>query len=95
MYTKSSKTVIALALSLCAFGALASTYEGECTDQPKDKWMSMADVKAKFESQGYSVKKVKGKGSCYEVYSKDKDGKKVELFVNPVDASVVGQERDD
>ncbi|MGB7481848.1 MAG: PepSY domain-containing protein [Burkholderiaceae bacterium] len=91
MHASSLKIIAALALSSVALGAFASTYDGDCTTQPKAKWMSSADVKAKFEAQGYSVGRVKTGGSCYEVYSKDKDGRKVELFVNPVDASVVGQ----
>lgn len=88
---QSIKLAAALTLSALSFGAFASTYDGECTNQPQSKWMKTADVKAKFQAQGYSVGKVKTGGSCYEVYAKDKDGKKVELFVSPVDASVVGQ----
>ncbi|MBS0326166.1 MAG: PepSY domain-containing protein [Proteobacteria bacterium] len=81
----------ALALAALPLAAFASTYDGECTNQPQSRWMSTSDVKARFESQGYEVRKVKTGGSCYEVYAKDKDGGKVELFVNPVDASVVGK----
>lgn len=91
MNVPSIKLAAALALSALSFGAFASTYNGECTNQPQSKWMKVADVKARFAAQGYSVGKVKSGGSCYEVYAKDKGGKKVELFVNPVDASVVGQ----
>lgn len=86
-----TKAAVAAALSILSVGAFASTYAGECTDQPKSKWMSTTDVKARFEAQGYDVRKVKTGGSCYEVYAKDKKGGKVELFVNPVDASVVGK----
>jgi len=91
MHGLSLKIAAALACSAVSLGAFASTYNGNCTDQPKSKWMSSADVKAKFEKQGYSVGRVKAGGTCYEVYSKTADGKKTELFVNPVDASVVGQ----
>ncbi|WHZ12135.1 MAG: hypothetical protein OJF60_002576 [Burkholderiaceae bacterium] len=91
MKASSSKALAALALSILSLGAFATTYNGECTDQPKSKWMSTGDVKTRFDAQGYSVGRVKTGGSCYEVYAKDKDGKKIELFVNPVDASVVGQ----
>lgn len=91
MQASSTKALAALALSVLSLGTFASTYNGECTDQPKSKWMSTSDVKAKFEAQGYSVGRVKTGGSCYEVYAKDKGGQKVELFVNPADASVVGQ----
>jgi hypothetical protein len=91
MNAYSTKLAAALALSALSFGAFASTYDGECTNQPQSRWMKTADVKARFEARGYSVGKVKTGGSCYEVYAKDKDGKRVELFVNPVDASIVGQ----
>ena len=91
MHAFSLKAGVALVLSALSLGAFASTYDGDCTTQPKSKWMDTAGVKAKFESQGYNVGRVKTGGSCYEVYTKDQDGKKVEFFVNPVNASVVGQ----
>lgn len=91
MNTNLGKSAVALALSVLSVGAFSATYDGECTDQPRSKWMSTADVKGKFETQGYSVRKVKTGGSCYEVYAIDGNGRKVELFVSPVDASVVGQ----
>jgi hypothetical protein len=85
------KSTAALALSVASLGAFASTYDGECTDRPKSEWMSTDRVKAHFDGRGFSVGKVKAAGSCYEVYAKDTDGNKIELFVNPVDATVVGQ----
>jgi hypothetical protein len=91
MRSNSIKTTIALALSFASLGAIASSYDGECTDRPKSQWLSTDRVKAVLEGEGYTVGKVKTDGSCYEVYAKDKDGNKVELFVNPVDATVVGQ----
>lgn len=91
MNTRAIGFAAALALSSLSFGALASTYKGECTDQPQSKWMSTADVKARVEAQGYRVGKIKTGGSCYEVYARDKNGRKVELFVNPATASVVDQ----
>ena len=91
MHAYSLKIAVALAVGALSLGAHASSYGGQCTDRPKSEWMSTAEVKARFEAQGYGVGKVKSGGSCYEVYAKDKDGKKVELFVNPVDARVVGQ----
>lgn len=60
-----------------------------CTDQPKDKWMTEEDFKKKVEELGYKIKKFKQPGTCYEIYGTDKDGKKVEIYFNPVDASIV------
>lgn len=95
MHAPASITTLALVVALAGtawpLAAPASTYAGECTDRPKAEWLATTEVKARFEAQGYTVGKVKAGGSCYEVYAKDKDGRKVELFVNPVDAHVVGQ----
>jgi hypothetical protein len=63
-----------------------------CTDQPKEKWMSEADFKKKAEAEGYTIKKFKQPGSCYEIYGTDKEGKTIEIYFNPVDGSVVKRE---
>jgi hypothetical protein len=60
-----------------------------CTDQPKEKWMSEADFKKKVETEGYKISKFKQPGTCYEIYGLNKDGKKVEIYFNPVDGSIV------
>ena len=75
-------------LSLIAGSALAAV---QCTKEPKSKWMSEKDMKAKIEGQGYKIKTFKTPGTCYEIYGHDKDGKKVEIYFNPVDGSIVKQ----
>jgi hypothetical protein len=80
------KLALAVFLSAVNFGAYAKS---ECTDQPKDKWMNEADFKKKVESEGYKIKKFKKPGTCYEIYGTDKDGKKVEIYFNPVDGTIV------
>jgi len=65
-----------------------------CTDQPKEKWMSESDFKKKAEEMGYKIAKFKQPGSCYEIYGKNKDGKKVEVYFNPVDASIIKENLD-
>lgn len=79
--------------ALCAISSasFATTYNGSCTAEPTSNWLSPDAVKSKFEQQGYSVARVKSSGTCYEVYARDKNGDKVELFVNPANASVVGR----
>ena len=61
----------------------------DCTDQPKDKWMSETEFKKKVEAQGYKISKFKQPGTCYEIYGQNKEGKKVEIYFNPVDGSIV------
>jgi len=62
-----------------------------CTDQPKEMWMSKESFKAKVESEGYQIAKFKQPGSCYEIYGLSPQGKKVEIYFNPVDGSIVRQ----
>ncbi len=81
------KALLAMAL-IVSFAGTAQAAK-KCTDEPKDKWMSEADFKKKVEADGYKIKKFKTPGSCYEIYGTDKDGKKVEIYFNPVDGSVV------
>jgi hypothetical protein len=61
----------------------------DCTTEPKSKWMSEADFKKKVETEGYKISKFKQPGTCYEIYGTNKDGKKVEIYFDPVDGSIV------
>lgn len=76
-------------VSFIVFFGLSANAKKNCTDQPKDKWMSEANFKQKVEEMGYKIKKFKQPGTCYEIYGTDKDGKNVEIYFNPVDATVV------
>ena len=42
--------------------------------------MSEADAKARIQAQGYTIKKFKVDGNCYEIYGINKDGKKAEIY---------------
>lgn len=83
MNARLEKTLIALAISAFSLSAFAS--DKDCTAEPKAKWQSEKDVQASLEKQGYKVKRIKTEGSCYEAKATDKDGKKVELIINPAD----------
>lgn len=81
-------------VTVIALAGLSAHAKKNCTDQPKDKWMKEEDFKKKIEGQGYKINKFKQPGSCYEIYGLNKDGKKVEIYFNPVDASIVKEEMD-
>jgi hypothetical protein len=91
MNNLSIKTVIAAIVAAVSISALASE---DCTKEPKGKWLAEKDVKARFESQGYKVKHIKSEDSCYEVYAESKDGKKVELLVDPLSGNLTKEEGD-
>lgn len=87
-----SAAVIAAA-ALAAGPAMAHGFD-DCTKEAKDKWKPQAEAEAAATAAGYTVTRSRIDGSCYEVYAKDKDGKKFELFYNPVDLQLVKKQDD-
>jgi len=67
-------------LSLAVFGSGAALAKADCKAYPKNEWMDAGEAKAKIQSQGYTIKKFKVDGNCYEIYGTNKDGKKVEIY---------------
>ncbi len=84
------KIAVAIATVLLPVSVFAST---ECTKEPAEKWLAEKDVKAHLEKAGFTVERIKRDNSCFEVKGARKDGKRVELYVNPVDASIVKEEK--
>jgi hypothetical protein len=72
--------VLAAMLGAAATLSSAAFAKADCKPYPKAEWMKEADAKAKIEAQGYTVSKFKVDGNCYEIYGKNKEGKKVEIY---------------
>jgi hypothetical protein len=61
-----------------------------CTKLPPAKWLTPAQMKAKVAKMGYrDIKVFQVSGSCYEIYAHTKDGKRAEVYFNPVTGAVV------
>ena len=84
-----------LVIALLILGSSSAYAKKNCTDQSKDKWMSIKDFKEMTIKKGYTIRKFKQPGSCYEIYGKNKDGREVEVYFNPVDGSVIKVEFED
>ena len=84
-------TIAAILLALVPTLALAGP---ACTTEPKDKWMSEADMRQKMDLLGYRVNNFEIKGSCYDVFGWTKDDKRAEVFFNPVTGDIVQSEID-
>ncbi len=80
---KSVFVVLGVLLSIAAVQAKTN-----CTTEPKEKWMTESNFKKMAEEQGYTIKKFKISGACYEIYGKNKEGKNIEIYFNPVDGSI-------
>lgn len=77
-----------LALLTAISPAAASGDDVSC-EPIKGVWMSKGEISAKAEDLGYDVRRVKTEDGCYELYVVDKDGKKAEIYMNPVSGDVV------
>lgn len=81
--------LVTISLILSSFNVFADPKE-KCTTEPKEKWQDQTAFQENLKTQGYKIKVFKvTKGDCYEIYGWDKDGKKVEIYFNPVTAAVV------
>ncbi len=83
------KTIV---LSAALISVLASTQvfaAADCQKHPKEEWMKEADLKKRLEEEGYQIKKFKIDGDCYEIYGRNKEGKKVEIYFDTKDGSIV------
>ncbi len=85
-----AQLAIAAILASLATGAGATGFGKPCTTEPVEKWMKVEAIEKIVADHGYTVLKTKLKSSCAEVYARDKDGTKVELFLDPVTGNPVG-----
>ncbi len=79
------------AATLGAATAQAGSLGKPCTSAPEAQWLPMTQLQAKVEAQGYTVQKAKLKNACGELYTLDKNGNRVELFVDPTNGQIIGQ----
>ncbi len=91
---KLAPALATLALITAAAPAFAED-SPSCGNAPESEWMSVDAISAKFTADGYTVRQVKVEDGCYEIYAKDKNGMKVETYVNPVTGAVVSNKTDD
>lgn len=88
-------TVLAVTAALAGIGigtlAEAGSLGRPCTSAPESQWLSMDALQSKVETLGYKVQKAKLSKACGELYTIDKNGGRVELFVDPTNGTIVGQ----
>ena len=89
---QSFRMSLALAATLLVAAPLAAHAKADCKAYPKSEWMKPDEARAKIEAQGYKVNKFKVDGNCYEIYGKNKEGKKVEIYYDAKTLDVVKSE---
>ncbi len=71
------KSVFVLLAALVAVPAFAGA---KCEKHPQNEWMPKEKLQAQLQQQGYTIKKFKVDGNCYEMYGHTRDGKKAEIY---------------
>ena len=89
------RKIAILTIAAAILGSAATAQAGSlgrpCTTAPEAQWLPMQQLQAKVEAQGYTVQKAKLKNACGELYTLDKNGSRVELFVDPTNGQIIGQ----
>jgi hypothetical protein len=78
-----------LGLSVLPQFAFASA---NCPSYPKEDWASEDTLKEALEAEGYKIKKFKIDGNCYEIYGRNKAGKKVEIYFDMKTLAIIKAE---
>lgn len=87
---RSTFTMVATTVTAGLLLPMAAQASPTCTKEPASKWLSEAAMKQKVSELGYHDIRVfkTTKSGCYEIYGLNKDGRKAEVYFNPVDGSV-------
>jgi hypothetical protein len=75
--------VVTLVLAFTASSAFAHG-DVKCTTRPKAEWKPHTELAAKLTAEGWVIRRMEATNSCYEVYAKDPQGKRIEAFFDPV-----------
>lgn len=81
-------------LALAMLSASSAFAEANCQAHPKNEQIPQADFQKALEKHGFTIKKFKTDGNCYEMYDKSKGGKKVEMYFDTKDGKIVKSEID-
>ena len=74
--------IAAIALAASAGAALAHG-KVVCPAHPKAEWRPHTELEQKLVKEGWTIRRMEKTETCYEVYAKTPDGKRVEAFFDP------------
>lgn len=89
------KTPLSLLVAAAVLAAPAALAGPKCTDAPRSQWLPEQAMQDRISTAGYTIDEFKVSGSCYEIYGKDKNGRRVEIYYDPTDGRVVKQRAND
>lgn len=57
---------------------------------PRSDWMTVAQITEKYTTAGYQVRNIKTDSRGYELYAIDKDGNRIEVYLDPTTGEITG-----
>ena len=72
----------AMAIAVCS--SASATGLATCESGPKSGWQPIEKLEKQLSERGWTVRRVKEDGGCYEVYAIDDKGQRVEAYFHPV-----------
>ena len=55
-----------------------------CDSGPKEGWQPAAKLEQMLKDKGWTVRRIKEDGGCWEVYGLDEKGQRMEAYFHPV-----------
>ena len=86
--TLSKALIITAGLSIGS----AAFAEANCQAHPKNEQIPQATFEKALKNHGFTIKSFKADGNCYELYGKNKQGNKVEIYFDTKDGHIVKKE---
>ena len=80
----SKVTLLAASLTLLLSSGAHATGLHSCGETDKAAWLSQSALIEKLEAEGWSVRRMKEDGGCWEVYGTTPEGQRVEGYFHPV-----------
>jgi hypothetical protein len=78
-------SVFIASITLCfATSSAFATGLATCDSGAKSTWQPVEKLEAQLKEKGYTVRRIKEDGGCYEVYALDDKGQRGEFYFHPV-----------
>jgi hypothetical protein len=69
---------------LITIPAAHATGLATCDSGPRSTWQPAEQLEQQLKAQGYTVRRIKEDGGCYEVYALNEKGERGEYYFHPV-----------
>lgn len=73
-----------VAVGLLAASAASATGLATCESGSKSGWQPVQKLEDQLKAKGWTVRRIKEDGGCYEVYALNEKGERGEYYFHPV-----------